>query len=1833
MEDFSAKPYFDDYNEAKGFHKILFKPSAAVQARELNQMQEILQQQIARLGTHLFKNGSRVVAGQSRLNGNAAYVLLDTTEDLQAEKELTQDFDGKTLKATVQMTKKVNGKTLAVIVYSNSATRVVAGETQNVTAFDKALPLSYDGQSGVVTITTDGTTPATGPATFLVVDAGVFFVDGYFVYTERQSTLISYNEKRINKKAGFRLVKDIVTAFDDSSLFDNATGAPNAAAPGADRFHIGLELVTLDLNDEADFIEMIRYENGQLRVAKLDVQYNVLEETLARRTYDESGDYAVRGLEVRVTDHLKDAQHPDGFRTKEEGGDDNKLAIEVAAGKAYVKGYEVENLTSLYLEVDKARTLETVKVQNNVIQANEVGEYILLAAGNQFFDMSKTPVLWLTAGQENTADVIGYAIPKFIESISISGQTIFRLYGSFQLSQSQTFGWQHVGGWKINDVKNGPVLQVVTLDRIVGSFVVNDAQPLTSHVGYTPYAWDASNRTLYLKKSATAGVFDINRQVVKGSASGYVTSLTQKVTAAGGAGNLIPLTIGNVKTTKDAQGNFELTTGVGFNVAIRTNAQGYGAYDYLGSGVFTGNPICAHTGQDNAYFSNMVNIENEGKRLVINNAQYPNATFSVSANLNKQVAVRSKTLVEGNTVIAKPSNREMVLEHKDVYRIKHVYVSKNLNTAAATTDKDIGQYFNLVNGDTIEFYGNTRLKAQNGFAIPSGQLLVVYEYFLHSVGDVFTADSYESLKDNPTDENDVTHIGRIPTFQTREKSYQLADMLDFRQSPRDGFFLVKVNVTENSDEALVEHDYQNVVKANAKVYCPAFVDTTVVKSVATDKIVMTEKASKTGSFYAVINAANAAVPAEMFANSMNIISAVTGQSIVYDASYFVDRWDRVVIYKNGEIRYVYGVPGVERYPEVPVDAMSLATLIVPAYTRQAAFVRYRADDNRRYTMRDIGKLEKRIENLEYYTSLTMKELETKDMKITDAEGLDRHKSGFFVTDFSDFGVFSPFENGFQATLVAEKQMVTPLEYSDSIGLKFNKTLSSNYVIKGDKVFLPYTDVVEIEQPYGTSTETINPYMIIKWNPQTTLTPAKDVWYDTKFEAPVTNVRNIINQQFNHTYVNARDGKPMRINPNSVSGLYGTSHWTDGRMHVTQGYKNAGTSTTQTVTTTQTVSRLTRILGHSVSPFMRSKTVRFNVKGSKPNTRYWASFDSVDVNQYCRPVQANGNVGRWGEALVSDAMGNLMGEFQIPAETFATGKKTFALADVDLKKFPDTATDCETAATYEAMGTTTTMQETIDVTNSITQTVNTVTTLQHVRVVSQAGDRNFDVGYNDIRASGDPLAQSFFTKGIAGAGMYVTKVDVYFSKKDPIAPVFIELREMVNGYPANQRIKGSVVAMPSSAVKVSDDSRTPTTFEFDQPIWLTADKEYALVVFGDSPRYRVWISRMGEKVVDADRIVSTQPLMGSLFKSQNASTWTPFQLEDLKFRLHRAKFNTNVSADWVYENEGSAHVRKVNLGTFVSTAGSKFVTVKHPNHGLQTNDKVTIKAEDGIGQTANSPALTESFNGMTFSSIVGTHVVKSVVDINSYQIELQNVATATGKFEDVGRYVYISGSVNYYATRLNAVELVVPDTQLKYTASLVSGKDFDGGQTPKTRIADFQMKNGDVVELQDVCLVQSVENETAKSVTITAAAKTNNDYHSPTLSLNDNSLIVASLMLNKPQNDNDGAAIASKIVTQTVRLKTASDTLRILTSENKATLDDIQVYYRTTANRDIEERSWTKVEALKTVTNPDTEGFIEHERRVEHIAAFDEFQIMIAFQGTNSCRRPALKELRVIAVAG
>ena len=58
----NVSPYFDDFNEDKEFYRILFRPSVAVQTRELNQLQSIMQNQIERFGNHVFKNGT-IISG------------------------------------------------------------------------------------------------------------------------------------------------------------------------------------------------------------------------------------------------------------------------------------------------------------------------------------------------------------------------------------------------------------------------------------------------------------------------------------------------------------------------------------------------------------------------------------------------------------------------------------------------------------------------------------------------------------------------------------------------------------------------------------------------------------------------------------------------------------------------------------------------------------------------------------------------------------------------------------------------------------------------------------------------------------------------------------------------------------------------------------------------------------------------------------------------------------------------------------------------------------------------------------------------------------------------------------------------------------------------------------------------------------------------------------------------------------------------------------------------------------------------------------------------------------------------------------------------------------------------------------------------------------------------------------------------------------------------------------------------------------------------------------------------------------------------------------------
>ena len=206
-----------------------------------------------------------------------------------------------------------------------------------------------------------------GEATAVHIDEGVFFVNKFFVYVEPQTTIIGKANDAVyppTTRVGLNIGEVIIDEGDDTSLLDPAQGSYNYTAPGAHRFTIDLTLGTKPFYDEtnvnadeiaqnadADFIELMRVEDGALVKQVKYPLYSVIGDELARRTKDIQGDFVIDPFLIETGPHPTDT---------------TKCQIKLDPGKAYVSGYEFETVGPTSLDVDKAR-------QFGVAQDTDIG--------------------------------------------------------------------------------------------------------------------------------------------------------------------------------------------------------------------------------------------------------------------------------------------------------------------------------------------------------------------------------------------------------------------------------------------------------------------------------------------------------------------------------------------------------------------------------------------------------------------------------------------------------------------------------------------------------------------------------------------------------------------------------------------------------------------------------------------------------------------------------------------------------------------------------------------------------------------------------------------------------------------------------------------------------------------------------------------------------------------------------------------------------------------------------------------------------------------------------------------------------------------------------------------------------------------------------------------------------------------------------------------------------------------------------------------------------------------------------------------------------------------
>jgi hypothetical protein len=684
-------------------------------------------------------------------------------------------------------------------------------------------------------------------------------------------------------------------------------------------------------------------------------------------------------------------------------------------------------------------------------------------------------------------------------------------------------------------------------------------------------------------------------------------------------------------------------------------------------------------------------------------------------------------------------------------------------------------------------------------------------------------------------------------------------------------------------------------------------------------------------------------------NPTLVVAPLENSLIGYD--FYLPRIDKVVLDKFGNFSVIKGVSSLNPKPPVNVEeAMDIATIQYPAYLYNPDDAKITLVDNRRYTMRDIGKIDDRVTNLETLTSLSLLELDTKTFQVRDIDGLDRFKSGFFVDDFRDVQRLDA--NLSEVNIDTENgEMLTPIDFysikpeialdpsinTETADFSSNLNLLDSDVQKtGDLITLKYSEKSWIEQPLASRVENVNPFNMVEFIGRIALSPASDNWVRNIY---VNGGERTITGDFNGSYIETvkiSSAPDTHIRSRNVAFIAGglkplTRYYpffdgTSGidiipkliEISMTSGVFQAGETVKGYIGGSNLFSARVVQPNHKTGTY-NNPTTTFSLnpynKSLTLPTSYSASSTVLNIDTQALSDEVVGRYNGYittgmvllGETsgaqatvsnirVISDTFGDVGGAIffrdplasPLPPLRFTTGSKTFKLtsSSTNAIPLPGSLLISSGETTYNTSG--------------------VVDTYRQTRVIVRRPPPPPPPPAAPARGGGkDPLAQTFT---VDETGAFLTSVDLYFASKDENEKVTVELRTVELGTPTSQLVEDYArVTLDPSQVATSTDGSVATKVTFPSPVYLQPDTEYALVILSPaSNNYETWIARMGEKTVntttlpDAESVIVTkQYIGGSLFKSQNGTIWTANQFEDLKFKLYKANFTSTSGTAYFY----------------------------------------------------------------------------------------------------------------------------------------------------------------------------------------------------------------------------------------------------------------------------------------------------------------------------------------------
>ena len=985
-------------------------------------------------------------------------------------------------------------------------------------------------------------------------------------------------------------------------------------------------------------------------------------------------------------------------------------------------------------------------------------------------------------------------------------------------------------------------------------------------------------------------------------------------------------------------------------------------------------------------------------------------------------------------------------------------------------------------------------------------------------------------------------------------------------------------------------------------------------------------------------------------------------SLLADITYYMKRVDKLYLTREGEFKVSIGVPALNpTAPEDPSDAMVIYILKMNPYVFSTTDVIPVIIDNKRYTMRDIGKIDKRVRNLEYYTSLSLLEQSAADTQLFDGSGFSRFKNGFLVDSFRGHNVGNVSDPDYSVAIDKENGILRPKFDERSVNLVRKSSDLGTAVRNASIVTMPFSSVTYIRQPYSSQAINVNPYNVFSWDGTVKLSPDSDDWKEVDVRPDVIIDDEGIYDQF--------------LQMAEETGIIGTvwnewqTNWTGtSSSSVVQGRNRifaedergrnlvfngqVGITTTTATTTTSGQSRsgiMTNVVPDTVQkelgdkvvevnfvPFMRSRKVYFKAELMKPNTRVYPFFNGSNISQYAREesfvefasstnmiTYENTTTHPDGSSdLTTNASGIVEGSFIIPRNSslkFKTGTRDFRLTDSPTNNKTTESTFSE--AQFFAQGLLEARQNTI-ISTKVPRLVQSE--VSDTRVIRETSSRTTTTWV-------DPLAETFLVTETGG--VFTTAVDLFFGSKDANIPVRVSIRSVENGIPTQQIVPGADVVVYPSSITTSANASIATSCVFEHPVYLQQDQEYAIVIMSQSDNYTVYVAEMGGfDLTNANYRISKQPYNGVFFTSQNASTWTPEQSKDLKFTLKRALFAVGSSSEITLVND-VIPAKHLNANPFDTTNGSTSIRVSHHNHGMHaTGSQVVISGSDSI-------------NGVPSGNINATHTI-SAIEHNAYTINVATPATATGS--GGGTAVYATENRHYDLVNTSIQSLIVPGTDIRYYASIYSQQSIDGSEAAYQSQAEFELLPNNNFQFDTPKLIASTPNESGgnKTLTIRCVLTSNNTYLSPVIDMNRASVITVQNIINDSQNNqgsylnyvpettSTGGSELVKYITKRIDLAEEADIITVIMDVNRPSGSAVDLYYKTLgagSDDDFSSIDWIAATSDELIAiNDDGRTYEEVEYNIDPAGSFGSMAFKIVMRSANSSTVPTVKDFRAIA---